>query len=227
MTALNISPMQPINNFGGSIRPINNTPPSGGTRPIGNRPKSAFDSLDVGQINKGRLMTEGSYHKQFGEKRYSGLKGQLAHMKQVGRLGVTQNLSMHNVEQIHDLIAGRLKRKMVGSQTYFSRRDKIAIMKDSRKLVKTKGSDFTWEDRKDLKKTMDTLQQQYKDKILHRDGGADIPSTARPTASSDNKEFINAQPLKPLEPSNYIEDNKLPPKPDLTNLSAMPDNTKN
>jgi hypothetical protein len=157
-------------------------------------------------------MVEGSYHKQLGAQRYSGLKGQLSKMQWAGRRGITKNLSQGNIEQIHDMIAGRIKKKMVGSQTYFSRRDKMAIMKESRKLVETAGSHFTWEDRKDLEKVVDTLQKQYRDKVLHRDRGSDMPLTGQPS-SLGNEDIPNAHDSFIKQPPDHlIEDNKLPPE---------------
>ncbi|MBU4374892.1 hypothetical protein KKH38_00070 [Patescibacteria group bacterium] len=158
-----------------SIRPINNN--LRGIGSLNNKPKSAFESLDIDRIGQGRLMTEGSYSKQLGLKKHSGLKGQLMKMKWAGRRGVTKNLSTGNIKQIHGLIADRIKNKTLGSNTIISRRDKLAIMKEARKLVRSgarsEGSKFTWQDRKDLKRTVDVLQKQYKDKIFHRENGAD------------------------------------------------------
>ena len=194
MTTSGLPPIRPLNNFGGKLRPINNN--FRGVRSISSQPRNAFNGLDINRIGKGHLMVEGSYNKQFGVEKYSGLKGQLMKLKTTGRRTVTKNLSLGNIEQMHDLIAGRLKKKVIGSQNYLNRRDKMAIMKESRKLVKTEGSNFTWQDREDLKKIVETARQQYKDKILHRD---QTDNGARPSITK-------------------------PPSPDLDDLSITPNN---
>lgn len=193
--SLNLPPIRPINTLGGGlggglrptggsfngIRPLNNLGPApspgvahpGVTRPVSNTTRSAFDNIDVEEIGKGRLLVEGAYHKELGTKRYSGLKGQLMKFKIAGKHTVTKNLSMGNVKQIHGLIADRLKNKLVGSQTSISRQDRLAILKESRKLVKTAGSKFTWEDRKDLEKVVNNMRQQYKDRLFHRGEDSD------------------------------------------------------
>lgn len=178
MARLNLSPIKPINTLGGGpggglgslgVGFNGSKPPgtAGGVR-LTNNTRSAFDGLDVNEINKGRLLVEGSYSKELGTKRYSGLKGQLMKLKIAGKHTVTKNLSMGNIKQIHDLISDRLKNKLVGSQTSISRRDRLEILKESRKLVKTSGSKFTWEDRKDLEKVVNNMRQQYKDRLFHR-----------------------------------------------------------
>lgn len=216
---LNIPPIRPINNLGGGMGGIR--PSANNLRGIGSprsAPKSAFDKLDIDRIGKGRLMIEGSYHKQLGGQKFSGLKGQLSKLKMSGKRTVTKNLSTENIKQMHDLIADRLKKKVVGSQIYISKRDKMAIMKESRQLVKTKDSHFTWADRKDLKKTVDTMQKQYRDKVLHREDGTDPFSV--PTSSITDKDIA---PLN-LEPTNNFAGNTaLPPKVSaLDNSSSRP-----
>jgi len=221
MTALNIPPNRPINNMPSSIRPINNN--LRGIGSLNNKPKSAFESLDIDRIGQGRLMTEGSYSKQLGLKKHSGLKGQLMKMKWAGRHGVTKNLSTDNIKQIHGLIADRIKNKIAGSNTIISRRDKIAIMGEARKLVRAKDSKFTWEDRKDLKKTVDTLQKQYKDKIFHRNDGADrLSQVSKPQHALNNQGIIPRNELPrgenntlPSQSAGAPQINKLPEsKPD-------------
>ncbi len=130
---------------------------------------SVFENIDIDQIGQGRMLTEGSYHNQFGAKKNLGLKGQLGKLKRAGKFSSTKNLSAGNVKQIHDLIADRMKGKAVSSRTIISRQDRLAILKESRKLVKTEGSKFTYQDRDDLKKIVDSLRKQYRDKALGRD----------------------------------------------------------
>lgn len=149
--------------------------PSASGSPL-RRPGNAFDHLDIDKIGKGRFITEGSYGPQRGVNRYSGLKGQLMKLKSEGKHSVAENLSKNNIKQIHDLIVDRLSKKSVSSQSYFTKRDKIALMAESRKLVKSKDSDFTWEDRKDLMKIVSSIQKQAKSKIINR---ADNTSSSR------------------------------------------------
>jgi len=190
MAPLNISPIRSLNNLGGGL------PASGGfgggvplagrgnvrltNSPASSRTEDAFSHLDVERIGKGSLMVEGSYQKQFGEDKYSGLKGQLMGLRSAGKRSITKNLSKENVKQMHDLIAARLGKKSVGSQNFISRQDRLAISKESRKLVKTEGSHFTRADKEDLEKTVATLQKQYKDQILHRDMGEVAPPLDEP-----------------------------------------------
>lgn len=181
MAGLNMSPIRPLNNlsggspasggFGGGV-------PLTGSRGVkltnnlaSSRTKDAFGHLDVERIGKGYLMTEGSYQKRFGEDKYAGLKGQLMGLRAAGKHSTTKNLSQENVKQMHDLIAEHLGKKSVSSQNFISRQDKLAILKESRKLVKTEGSHFTWDDREDLEKTVNTLQKQYRDQILNKGRG--------------------------------------------------------
>lgn len=183
MAALNMPPLRNLNSFGSRTPSFSNSlggmksmggslsrTSQGGSRPLRDKPKSVFENFDISEVGHGRLMTEGSYHKEFGTKRYSGLKGQLEKLKWSGRRGVTKNLSQGNIEQMHDLIADRLKKKAAGSATFLSRRDEKAIMKESRKIVKAGGgeSHFTKYDRQDLKKVVSSIRQQAKEQIIHR-----------------------------------------------------------
>ncbi len=220
----NISPIQPTNNPGPSFRPLNLTPMGGGEL-MRNKPKSAFDRLDAGKIGKGRLMIDGSYHKRFGEKSHYGLKGQLAGMAYAGRHGITKNLSPQNLEKIYDLIAGRLKKKMAYSATSFSRKDKMGILTESRKLVKQAGSNFTYEDRKDLIKIVNTLQQQFKDRTLHR--GDRVASTLMTQPLLTEEDFIGLEQTRPVKPDNIAGGNKLPSKPKIDDTGLPPDNSNN
>ena len=94
MAALNMPPLRNLNSFGGRAPSFSNS--LGGMKPMGgglgrmsqggsgslrDKPKSVFESFDISEVGHGHLMTEGSYHKEFGIKRYSGLKGQLEKLK--------------------------------------------------------------------------------------------------------------------------------------------------
>lgn len=131
--------------------------------------RGTLDNIDISKIGKGYLMTEGTYGTNFGVKRFNGLKGQLAKVRYEGRRLSTKNLSCKNLEQIHDLIASPISRNAVSSSTYISRRDKIEIMRKSRQLAKQHDSGFTFEDRKDLMKMVNSMSRQYRDSILKRD----------------------------------------------------------
>lgn len=129
------------------------------------RTKSALEKIDISKIGKGYQMTEGSYHHSIGLERNTGLKGQLMSIKMAGKRNSTRNLSTHNIEQIHDLLAGAISKSAVSSKTYISREDRMEILRKSRQLTKTPGSKFTLEDRKDLVKIMDTMRKQYRDSL--------------------------------------------------------------
>jgi len=216
MAALNIPSGPSLGGLGRSLSrpPLNNTL---ATRTANRQPKGAFDSLDINKIGKGYLMTEGSYHRQFGVKKYSGLKGQLMKLKKAGKFTTTKNLSTENIKQMHDMIADRIKKKRVGSQVYISRQDKMAIMKESKKLVRTKDSHFTWQDRKDLKKTVETIQKQYKDRILHRtEANTTVPNVNPAAPGLDEPKMKPAPPLDlPIKNENLAPLSKIvqPPVP--------------
>jgi len=148
-----------------------------------NKPRNVFDKIDMSKIGSGHRFTEGSWKRGIlsGVKKEAGLKGQLKNLQVAGRRGATKNLSTKNLKQIHGLIADRIKGKVASSGTYLSRRDKIAIMKESRKLVKTKGSGFTWEDRKDLKRVVNTMRSKRKNAI--RRGRRDISPSLSSSSS--------------------------------------------
>jgi len=168
------NPIRPGLNL--NLKPLSSQPsrlssaPGLQSSPVNNRlvRQSVFNKLDVTKIGQGRLLTEGSYDRAIGLKRDIGLKGQLMAIRRSGRRNITKNLSLENVKQIHDLIANPIKNKAVGSSSYISRQDRLKIMQESRKLVKTEGSHFTRSDRKDLLKIVDTLRQQYKDNLFKR-----------------------------------------------------------
>ncbi|MDD2681186.1 MAG: hypothetical protein PHE20_03800 [Patescibacteria group bacterium] len=188
MTALNISPITPIRNLNNNPLPINNN--HGSSIKVTPK-KGAFDNIDIDEIGQGRLMTEGSYDSRFGKNKYMGLKGQLMKAKHEGRHSTTKNLSMSNIKQIHDVIAKHLKKQAVNSKTYISRGDRLAIMKESRAMVRSKDSNFTSQDRQDLIKIVDSLQKQYKDKILHRRDDIHSPRLERLTSASIDRQDSN------------------------------------
>ena len=174
------------------IRPVSmprSTPPMGGVFGGGGKPKSAFDKLDVSKIGHGRLLREGSYTKRLGV----GLRGQLKELQLRGRHGSTANLSNKNIEQIHDLIDDRIKGHDLGSKTFLSNRDERKILGEARKLAHTEGSGFSMEDRKDLKKIVDTLREEFSDQILHHDNNHDNMSN-HPSVTSHTPLHI---PLAP------------------------------
>lgn len=212
MPGLNISPIRPINSMSGNIRPINTFGNTGG---ISHGPKRVFDSLDIKKIGQGRLLQEGSYHKTLGAPKYAGLKGQLSKLRREGRFTVTKNISKKNIEQIHDLIADRIRKKTVGTGTLINRFDKIAIMKEAKKMVRTKDSGFTKADRKDLKEVVNVLQQKSKDAVLHKNQPALSPlsTVESSTFLSENintelsKNIVDAKSLVPHDSLENNEDN--------------------
>ncbi len=182
---MNIQPVQPLASPNSGLGSIISNDRRSLNSPVA-KVRNVFDNLDVNKIGSGRLMIEGSYYKRLGEKTNFGLKGQLMGVKTMGRRTTTKNLSFDNLKQIHNLIADRLKNKAVGSKIMISRRDKINIMKESRKMVKAEGSHFSWQDRDDLKKVVDTIRKQTKDNLFHRDGAAVVPAdTNRQAVSAD------------------------------------------
>ncbi|MFH1030440.1 MAG: hypothetical protein V1770_04240 [bacterium] len=179
--------------------------------PIENKPQSAFDKLDTSKIGSGHRFTEGTWDRGIGQgiNKDAGLKGQLRNLQIAGRHGITKNLSTKNIKQIYGLIADRIKKKPA-SGVFLNMRDNLAIMKESRKMVKQKDSDFTWEDRKDLKKVVDTLRAKSRESILRRD---DDERGISPSLSSSP---IPSSPTPPA-PS-------LPPR---VNLPPLPSNLNN
>lgn len=122
---------------------------------------SIFDSIDAQQIGEGKYFTEG----KFGHGRNLGLKGQLSKIKRRGKL-VVKNLSQKNLGDIYGIVANRLKKHDRGYGVHISRKDKINIMNDAEKLVRTKGSNFSREDKDDLEKIVDSLKEQGQKNIL-------------------------------------------------------------
>jgi hypothetical protein len=133
------------------------------------RSKSALEQIDISKISKGRLMTEGTYEKSFGMNKGVGLKGQLNEARMAGRRHSTKNLSRENMEQMHDLLAEAIKKSSVSSGSYISRQNRVDIMRKSRQLAKSPNSKFTFEDRKDLMKIVDSMRQQYKESLFKKD----------------------------------------------------------
>jgi hypothetical protein len=131
--------------------------------------RGVMENIDINKISKGYLMTEGTYGTNTGVKRFNGLKGQLAKVRHEGRRLSTKNISQKNLEQMHDLIAAPISRSAVSSGTYISRRDRVSIMNKSRQLAKQRDSGFTFEDRRDLMKMVDSMRRQYRDSILKSD----------------------------------------------------------
>lgn len=153
-----------LSNNGSSSRP--GPPASLGSKRTPSSRRGALDQIDIGKIGKGYMMTEGSYGTNSGVNRYSGLKGQLAKVRNEGRRSVTKNLSAKNLEQMHDLLSGPISRNAVSSSTYISRRDQIEIMRKSRQLAKQKDSGFSYEDRDDLLKLVGNMRKQHRDSLF-------------------------------------------------------------
>jgi hypothetical protein len=125
--------------------------------------KSVFDSIDAQKIGEGKYFREG----KFGHKRNAGLKGQLSKIKRTGKLAA-KNLSKKNLNDIYGMISGRLKKHNRGYGAHINRKDKVGIMRDAEKLVRTKGSKFSREDKADLKKIVNSLENQSSKNILKK-----------------------------------------------------------
>ncbi len=169
----------------GKLGPAGSTNPSSdlATSRLGrDRSKSALEQIDISKIGKGYQMTEGSYGKSMGIGKGVGLKGQLNEVRMAGRHHSTQNLSKKNMEQMHDLLAEAIAKSAVSSSTYISRKDKTEIMRKSRQLAKSPDSKFTFEDRKDLLKIVDSMRNQYRESLIKKKDDFDRPNN--PTSSS-------------------------------------------
>ncbi len=144
-----------------------------------NKPQSAFNGLDIKKIKSGHRFTEGTWNRGIGTgiNKDAGLKGQLRRFQIAGRYGVTKNLSTQNIKQIYGLLADRINRKVASSGDLLNRWDKYALMKESRKMVKENGSNFTWEDRKDLLKIVDRLRDKNRDSLHARNEDVIAPSS--------------------------------------------------
>lgn len=152
-----------------------------------NKTKGALGQIDIDKIGKGRLMTEGSFAgKSFGLNKYTGLKGQLAQVRRIGKRTSTKNLSKKNTEQMYDLLSKSIQHSSVNSDIYISRRDRMNILQQSRKLTRQSDSDFTFQDRKDLVKIVDNMRKQQRDKILQHDSVSNINNTHSITRPLNN-----------------------------------------
>ena len=131
--------------------------------------KSAADNIDIEQIGKGGFFTEGDYKGKSGNRGW-GLKGQLSKYRRSGwKSGETKNISKKNLADMEKMIAEREKKHFKGYRAQMTRLDKKSIMAEAEKFVRTKGSKFSRQDKKDLKNLVDTIQQKGKEAILHHD----------------------------------------------------------
>ncbi|MBT4856878.1 hypothetical protein HON52_01690 [Candidatus Uhrbacteria bacterium] len=134
---------------------------------------SAFSHLNAGSIGTGKNFREGSYSKARG-----GLKGQLNKMRRAGMHSSTANISKKNMEQMHDIVAKRLKNKVAGGKINY--RDKRAMKSEAYKLMKDPNSKFSKEDLKDFKKVVDKLGQGD---VRKRAPQAELPQKQAPAAA--------------------------------------------
>ncbi len=95
-----------------------------------------------------------------------GLKGQLGKLKRTGKRTSTANISKKNEEQMYEMVSKKLKNKTATSKVGISRQDKKKIMHEAYQLTKQKGSKFSKEDMKDLRKVVDKLKNMSDDNIL-------------------------------------------------------------
>ncbi len=122
-----------------------------------------FGKIDPSKIGTGKFFTQGKYSSR---KNTLGLKGQLSQLKRLGKKDTTANLSQKNIQQFYGLISERLKAKTKHYSAFITRRDKKLIMGAAEKMVKTKGANFTREDKKDLKSMVDTMRLKQRPQIL-------------------------------------------------------------
>lgn len=152
---------------------------------MGNTRNDAFSKIDIKKIGQGKFLTEG----KFGARRNIGLRGQLGLLKKTGG-SATKNISKKNLDDMSRLISDRLKKHSAASGAHISSRDRKVIMREAEKLVKTKGSGFSREDKKDLEKIVKTMEQKGKDAILGKNEGfggggnygTTIPTNPKPPA---------------------------------------------
>ena len=164
------------------------------------RKKSVFESIDANQIGEGKYFTEG----KFGHKKNLGLKGQLSKIKRAGRL-VTKNLSKKNLNDMYGIISNRLKKHTRGYGVHINRKDKIGIMAEAEKLVRTKGAKFSREDKADLEKVVDSLKQQSKNVILNKRQGVNSSEIKNNPLLRNKNRNIESGSLhlnNPTKPSN-------------------------
>lgn len=180
-----------------------------------NKSQSVFDKIDIGKIRSGHRFTEGTWNRGIGTgmNKGAGIKGQLGNLYYTRKHDVTKkNLSFENIKTMYGLIKDRIKSKAASSGTFLNRRDACAIMKESRKMVKEKGSDFTWEDRKDLKKVVNTIRDKSRASLR---GGSRYTDDRGISPSSSSSPL----PSSPIPPA--------PSPPPRVNLPPLPSNLNN
>lgn len=162
---------------------------------------TVFDSIDSEKIGEGKYFTEG----KFGHKNNLGLKGQLSKLKRNGRLA-TKNLSRKNLGDMYNLIANRLKKHSMGYGVHITRNDKMSIMQEAEKLIRTRGSKFSREDKADLESIVDVLKEKSKNSIFKKRYPVDGLEEKQnlPSSNKEEKCFSNDNVYSNslLEPSN-------------------------
>lgn len=151
-------------------------------------------------MGQGRLIIKGQWNKTMGSgPRDLGVEGQIKKIQYLGRHTTLKNWSFKNMRQAKDFIFDRMKNKIAGSGVYLNRQDKLAIQKESRKLVQTKGSNFTWEDRKDLLKLTDAVQEKSKEAVFERANNINkIARANQQPPLPQNKNIIFNKAFEPL-----------------------------
>jgi len=122
--------------------------------------KTATTDIKIDKIGQGSLYTQGAYGGRSGNRDW-GLKGQLFNFRKRGlKTGETRNLSKDNLTDMEKLISQRLEKHPKRYSAIITRRDKKAIMRRAEELVKTEESNFTRQDKSDLKNIVSTMQEK-------------------------------------------------------------------
>ncbi len=139
---------------------INNRPLP--TSPPGTPRRSVFEKINVGKIGSGGYFTKGTW----GNRKDMGLKGQLSAVRRAGIAGgETRNLSNKNLRTMYDVLASRLEKHTTRYGVNISGKTKKSMMQEAEKLVRSKGSDFSREDKKDLETVIDSLRKSGRENI--------------------------------------------------------------
>ena len=147
----------------------------------------------------------------------------MSKLKRKGRL-TTKNLSKKNLGDIYTLISNRLKKHNIGYGVHITRKDKIGIMQEAEKLVRTKGSKFSREDKADLKSIVDGLKENSKNSTLDKRGTVGRVEKQKNSSLSNKKEKLfsgsnlnfnnSAESLNKRQDIHQLGDNNQVSKPE-------------
>ncbi|MBT4495376.1 hypothetical protein HOC73_01365, partial [bacterium] len=120
-----------------------------------------------------------------------GLKGQISQYRKRGGRTETKNLSKQNLDDMENLISSRIKGNSSRSSAIVSRQDSLNIMKKAEELVKTEGSNFTRQDKEDLKNVVSTMRIKSRQALRSRPlNNTNELKNSSSTTVSDINEFL-------------------------------------